>query len=243
MQDLLSEEYEDLGFSSLLEVLERLVPIEGLTLMDVGCGGGRLAKELAARGAKVTGVEPDPIQAEKNRQAEPVPGLTFVESGGENLPADDASIDGVFYRYSLHHVPGDLLEPAMLEAVRVLKPGGYLCVVEPLLAGSMQKVYAPFHDETKVRTRAYEALQHIVWPRFQKVREIRYGEWAEHDSFEAFRDRVLGLTYNDIDAARVDNPHVRAIFEAGKQPDGSYKFDRYARVNVFEGPTNRVAQT
>lgn len=234
-QELLSDRFVDLGASSLMRAVAKLVPVKGLTLADVGCGGGVLAGELAARGATVTGVEPDPIQAEKNRQAEPVPGLTFIEARAEQLPFADASLDGVFFRYSLHHVPGEQMAAALQQAARVLKPRtGYLYVVEPLLAGSMQAVYKPFHDETKVRTSAYKALKAAA-SLFAEMREYRYGEEVRYDSFEAFRDRTLAQTYNQIDRERLESPKVRALFERGRVRDG-YLFDRFNRVNLFTGP-------
>ena len=40
-------------------------------------------------------------------------------------------MDGVFFFRSLHHVPIDAMEAALAEAARVLKPDGFLCVMEP----------------------------------------------------------------------------------------------------------------
>ena len=94
-------------------------------------------RQLAERSAKVLGVEPYPIQAEKNRAAEAVPGLSFVEVPGQALPTDDGFMDGVFFRNSLHHVPREHMGGALAEATRMLKPEtGFLYVLEPMLAGS-----------------------------------------------------------------------------------------------------------
>ncbi len=107
MRDLVSDA-EDLGEVDYMDVIDRLVPVAGLNVVDVGCGGGRLTRQLAERGAKVLGVEPDPIQAEKNRAAAAMPGLSFVEAPGQALPIDDGLLDGVFFSYSLHHVPREI---------------------------------------------------------------------------------------------------------------------------------------
>jgi len=118
-------------------------------------------------------VEPDPIQAEKNRLAKPVAGLTFIEAPGQALPIDDNSIDGVFFSFSFHHIPGEYMDGAIAEAVRVLKPEtGFLYVLEPLLTGSMEDVYRPFHDETRVRTLAYAALGRSATSRFVEARDV-----------------------------------------------------------------------
>ena len=113
---------EDIGEATDYEVMDRQVTVDGLRLLDLGCGAGALTRALAERGAQVVGIEPDPIQAEKNRRAEPVPGVSFVEGGAQDLDIDDASVDGVFFKYSLHHVPADAMDAALAEAVRVLKP-------------------------------------------------------------------------------------------------------------------------
>jgi hypothetical protein len=41
----------------------------------------------------------------------------------------------------------------------VLKPDGFLCVVEPSMDGTCFPVMRPFHDETQVRTQAQAALE------------------------------------------------------------------------------------
>ena len=227
---------EDFGETTEIDVVERLVPLAGLRVVDVGCGGGRVTKQLAQRVAEAVGVEPDPIQAEKNRAAEPVPGLSFVEAPGQALPFDDDSFDGVFFSYSMHHVPPEHMAGALAEAVRVLKPGtGFLYVLEPLLSGSMEAVYRPFHDETEVRTLAYDAVQRHATPRFTRAREVWYREPVRYDSYDDFVEDIVATTYSDFERAKVDTPEVRAAFEAGRADDG-FVFTQHARVNLFHGP-------
>jgi len=235
MRDLISDA-EDLGEADYMDVIDRLVPVAGLNVVDVGCGGGRLTRQLAERGAKVLGVEPDPIQAEKNRAAAAMPGLSFVEAPGQALPIDDGLLDGVFFSYSLHHVPCEHMDEALAEATRVLKPEtGFLYVLEPLLTGSMEAVYRPFHDETEVRTLAYDALRRVAAPRFAEARELRYREPVRYDSFATFVEEVAGTTYSDFPRERLDTPEVRAMFEAGRTDDG-FVFTQHTRVNLYRRP-------
>ena len=122
----------DLGERSDVAAVLALTPVAGLALVDVGCGAGHNARELAEAGASVLAVEPDPIQAAKNRDAAPAPGVTFVEARAERLPAETGSVDGVLFFRSLHHVPVEAMAAALAEAARALKPGtGFLCVIEP----------------------------------------------------------------------------------------------------------------
>ena len=232
MRDLVSAA-EDLGEADEMDVIDRLVPVAGLDVVDVGCGSGRITRQLAERGARALGVEPDPIQAEKNRTADAVSGLSFVEAPGQALPVDDGSMDGVFFSYSLHHVPGEHMDGALTEAVRVLKPEtGFLYVLEPMLAGSLEAVHRPFHDETEVRTLAYDALRRTAAPHFAEAHEFRYRESVRHDSFATFVDEVAGTTYSDFPRELVDTPEVKALFEVGRA-DYGYVFTQHIRVNLY----------
>ena len=236
LKDDLIGDAEDLGEADEMDVIDRLAPVSGLTVIDVGCGGGRITRQLAERGANALGVEPDPIQAEKNRAAEAVPGLSFVEAPGQALPIDDNSVDGVFFSYSLHHVPREHMDAALAEAARVLKPQtGFLYAMEPMLAGDMEAVYRSFHDESNERALAYEALKRTAAPRFAEAHEYRYSEPVPYDSFATFVDGVAGTTYEDFPRERVDTPEVRAAFEVGRTDDG-YVFTQHIRINLYRGP-------
>ena len=126
----------DLGDLGDLEALQRIVEeVAGLSLIEAGCAAGDTARRLAELGARVLAVEPDELQAEKNRAAPAASGVTFVEAGAQALPAEDASMDGVLFFRSLHHVPRELMDAALGEAARVLKPDGFLYVAEPGMEG------------------------------------------------------------------------------------------------------------
>ncbi len=148
---------------------------------------------------------------------------------------DGGSIDGVFFNKSLHHVPVNLMDAALIEAVRVLKPEtGFLFVHEPLLTGTLSPLCKPFHDETEVRTLAYEALKRTAKPRFEQARELIYSSIVRYANFDAFLEQWTGKSFNDIQADQVDTPEVRALFEAGRTDDG-YAFTAPQRVNLYRG--------
>ncbi len=234
---------EDLGESTNIGAIERLVAVSGLDVIDIGCGAGTLARALGEHGARVLAVEPDPIQAEQNRRAPPIPGVTFVEAKAQSLPAEDRSSDGAIFCFSLHHVPGPDIDAALCEAMRVLRPErGFLCVIEPVMTGSYAELTRPFHDETGARRLVGEAVARCVAPRFSEAREIHYGQTASYPNFEAFLEEKLGTTYNDHRREMVDTPEIRAIFEAGRVGDG-YLFEQPIRADFFRGlrPQNRHA--
>ena len=223
---------EQWGLSTDLAVLDRLVQVRGLSIVDVGCGAGALARSLAERGATVLGVEPDPVQAERNRDAPEADGVSFAEGRAEALPVGDGAADGVIFGRSLHHVPEAAMRPALAEARRVLAEGGFLYVLEPVMEGAFSAVMKPFHDETEVRRQAREALADSA-PLFAGAREIHYEVERRFESHAAFVDLFSGLSYNSYGADAVRSETVKRLFEAGRTDAGDYAFVQPMRVDLF----------
>ncbi len=111
-----------------LEYIERQAGgLEGKTVVDIGCGGGLLSEAMAARGARVTGID-------LAEQSLDVARLHLHESGLEvdyrHVAAEDfaaeqpQAFDVVTCLEMLEHVP----DPASIvdAAARLLKPGGTL---------------------------------------------------------------------------------------------------------------------
>ena len=113
------------------------------------------ARALLARhpSSQVTGLEVDERQHAKNLAA-PQPGLSFVAAGAQAIPAPDAGFDLALMLKSLHHVPRPLMAQALAEVARVLRPGGWLYVSEPVYAGPFNDVIRHFNDEGVVRAAA-----------------------------------------------------------------------------------------
>jgi SAM-dependent methyltransferase len=92
----------------------------GATCVDVACGAGHAVAELATKGLKVTGVDPDAeaIAAARER----APGAMFHVAHSDDLPLEDESMDG-YRAVRLFHLLEDPV-PTVTEAWRVLRPGG-----------------------------------------------------------------------------------------------------------------------
>lgn len=108
---------------------EALPPPDGPTV-DVGCGEGRLTRDLASRGYRVTGVEPTPTLLAAAREAHP--GGTYVQAKAADLPFEDDSVRLLVSYNTL--MDFDDLEAALKEFHRVVEPGGRvaLCIVHPV---------------------------------------------------------------------------------------------------------------
>jgi len=92
--------------------------------LDVGCGSGEFLAELAARGARVAGLDPAPKMVELARQAVPTADVQIGEA--ESLPWPDAGFDLVTAINALQFT--DDPDAAVAEMVRVAAPGGLLAV-------------------------------------------------------------------------------------------------------------------
>ena len=96
----------------------------GRTVVDIGCGGGLFAEELARMGARVIGVDPSTASLATARAHAAGAGLDveYLEGSGEQLPLPDQSVDIACCVDVLEHVND--LDAVIAETSRVLRPGG-----------------------------------------------------------------------------------------------------------------------
>jgi SAM-dependent methyltransferase len=101
-----------------------LLPPPGRLTVDVGCGEGRLARDLKALGHTVLAVDRSPTMVRHAREADP--GLDVREADAVALPVADDQADLVVAFMSLMNT--DDLDGAVREAARALGPGGRYCL-------------------------------------------------------------------------------------------------------------------
>jgi SAM-dependent methyltransferase len=107
-----------------------LVPSPGRRTLDLGCGEGRLSRDLKALGHTMAAVDVSPTMVSAARDLDPMLDVRVADAAA--LPFDDDAFDLVIAFMSLQDV--DDPAGAVLEAARVLEPGGRLClaIVHPL---------------------------------------------------------------------------------------------------------------
>jgi SAM-dependent methyltransferase len=98
-------------------VLAELAPRPGEAILDLGCGDGALTERIAASGADVLGVDPDPSMLAAARAR----GLAVEPADGQDLPYR-SRFDAVFSNATLHWLPDQAAAAASV--LRALKPGG-----------------------------------------------------------------------------------------------------------------------
>jgi 2-polyprenyl-6-hydroxyphenyl methylase / 3-demethylubiquinone-9 3-methyltransferase len=172
-----------------LEWIDRLAPISGKQVIDVGCGGGILAESMATKGATVTGID-------LSDKALKVARLHLLETGREveyRAIAAEAiaeerpqSYDVVTCMEMLEHVP----DPASTVAAcaQLCKPGGWL-------------FFSTLNRNPKSYLFAIVGAEYVLnllprgtheWSRFIKPAELtRYTRQAGLDMVE-----IMGMSYN-----------------------------------------------
>jgi ubiquinone/menaquinone biosynthesis C-methylase UbiE len=216
-------------------LLESLVPLGGATVLELGCGNAEFSRRLVQRTvvASVTALEVDEVQHRLNLEAPRHPRLTLRLGAAESIPFPQGEFDVVLMMKSLHHVPPRAMDAALAEIRRVLKPGGWLYVSEPVYAGALNEIIRLFHDEGSVRAAAYEALKRagergvLEW-----VAERPFQVPVHYRNYEEFVAKHVQLTHSRIDYPESVAAEVRRRLNRAMTPAGA-SFMRPMRINLL----------
>ncbi len=127
------------------EVTHALGEVRGLTLLDVGCGTGRHAVELAKAGAEVTGVDFSTGMLDKARSKPGAEAVRFIhQDAAGTLPFEGRSFDRVISCLVVDHVRD--LPTFFGELHRVCRDDGFIVVSVMHPAMMLKGVQARFRD-------------------------------------------------------------------------------------------------
>ena len=97
--------------------------------LDVGCGPGAAVRVAAPLVRRASGVDnSDAMVRIAARRSAEMPNVDFHVGSAEALPFDDATFDRLWTVHAFHHWSDQ--SAGLAEALRVLRPGGRLLVVE-----------------------------------------------------------------------------------------------------------------
>jgi SAM-dependent methyltransferase len=169
-------------FGLALSVLQQWVP-RGGSVLDLGCGPGWSSLFLARAGWDVVGVDISErmIDIARERAAQENVPVTFEIADLEELDLERRNFDGAMIFDALHHCPRyDLV---LQRACALLKPGGFLLVMEP---SWLHLVSA----NARAATRTYGVTE-LGFTRFGLRRTLRRAgfrsTWFYHDAGPGYR--------------------------------------------------------
>ncbi len=124
-------------------ILDELPPLQGQTVIDLGCGVGDLASELAARGADVLAVDTNEelLQHARSRQISNVEFRAIDLRGAVDL---GIAADGIWCSFTAAYFVD--LSRALTSWAGNLKPGGWIAITE------IDDLFA--HEPLSARTKA-----------------------------------------------------------------------------------------
>ncbi len=131
------DSHNDTGMAKVAAAAIEAADVQpGMRVVDLGCGGGRLALALARRGAVVVGVDVSDAMIARMTSLAADEGMTTVKgvvSPVERLSLPEASVDLVISNYALHHLRDADKAKVVRAAYGWLRPGGQLINADMML--------------------------------------------------------------------------------------------------------------
>lgn len=229
----------DLPRSSDFDQIADLLPLQDARLLELGCGAAfttrRLAESFPLR--EIVALEVDHIQHEKNLQISDLPNVRFQFGGAQAIDLPDSSVDAVIMLKSLHHVPVGEMDAAFGEITRVLRPGGYAYISEPVYAGAFNEILRLFNDEKRVREAAFAAIGRVVESGcLQLEGEVHFFATSRFQGFEEFEQRIIGATHSEFSIDEDLHERIKAMFLPHIDDDGFAEFLNPLRIDLLRKP-------
>ncbi len=121
---------------SKLLLLDWMFPVTaGQNVLDVGCGSGVFAAEMAKRGARVLGVDANPSAIEYAQTTFAGDGLSFQLGLLDELELPEQSFDRASCLEIVEHVYPEQVQKLLADISRLLRPGGQVLVTTPNYRG------------------------------------------------------------------------------------------------------------
>ena len=122
------ERLRALGLDALQTKLEADAKV-----LDLCCGSGEAAAPWLDAGFQVTGLDVSPLALELAEKRHP--GMQRVEGLAEDPPLENGSFDAIQLSVALHEFPRPAREQVLQSCLRILKPGGWLVLMDLHPAG------------------------------------------------------------------------------------------------------------
>jgi SAM-dependent methyltransferase len=221
--------YPEAAVDWIVEALE-LAP--GAHVVDVGTGTGKFARQLAARGVRITGVEP--IAEMRALFEQTVPGAHAVHGTAESMPLDDEVADGITAAQAFHWFDR---ERAPRELHRVLRPGAGVALIWNMRDETtpLQQAYAELlrpYKGADYPERGRQAQPLADSPLFGDVeeREFTHSQRLDEDGLVARTESVSFVAQLPDDERAALLERIRAL-----APPETFEFPYVTKVFTARG--------
>ncbi len=218
-------------------VVEAVGLAPGMDVLDLACGAGNATIPAARSGARVTGLDfqPDLLAIARERAADAMVEVEWVEGDAQELPFADASFDRVISTFGHMFAPDH--ERTAAEMKRVRRPDGAIGICCWTPQGSIGRMFATM---AQLVPPPPDARSPLLWGTEEHVRKLlgedasferREVEWRESSS-EAYADFMLEsfgplLNARELLAERAGElrtAYVAFLEEENLESDGTLRF-------------------
>ncbi len=140
-------------------------------VLDVGCGTGRTALDVAAAGSPVIGIDMSRGMLRRAREKASERGLKdvlWVMGDAEALPISDGTVDGIVCQGVLHHLPD--VRGALAEFDRVASKHAVILLAEPDVEAST--LYRLLHSSASLFGRMVRSARRLSSPGAENERPL-----------------------------------------------------------------------
>jgi SAM-dependent methyltransferase len=196
----------DPNTAALVDALE---PLQGKAVLDLGCGTGVLSAWLAARGARVTGLDLSAVAIDRAGELAQTLGLEveFICGAFSEAVLEHRTFDRLAGRYVLHHLDLEAATPLLASC---LVQGGKAAFVETMGTNPVLRLARKFlvgrfgiprygtEDERPLARTDLERLSAVVGPLRVEVAEMRFLRILDRQLL-GYRWKVLSSLFGKLD--------------------------------------------
>lgn len=141
------------------------VNLNGKTILEIGCGSGRITRDLAKYAKLVIAIDKNKASLSKAKETIKSTNVIFMNINGENLSDLPYNFDLVIYSLSLHHISKRSMLKSLKESSKKLSKEGKIIIIEPGKNGTFIEIEKEFlvgdSNEEELKIAAYNSINNL----------------------------------------------------------------------------------